>query len=111
MVFSDYRVSPNFLLCCSWVVVEVGLGCDNNFSKIVELSASLVLASKFSYMMYSHFPQLSLQCFQQKTFHPHDEIYNQISQTDRKLRQFLHLYVNSLVISLSGKNFHGVSKL
>ena len=27
--FSDYRVSPNFLLCWGWVVVEVGLGCDN----------------------------------------------------------------------------------
>ena len=27
--FSDYRVSPNFLLCFGWVVVEVGLGCDN----------------------------------------------------------------------------------
>ena len=31
VVFSDYRVSPNFLLCWGWVVVEVevGLGCDN----------------------------------------------------------------------------------
>ena len=29
--FSDYRVSPNFLLCWGWVVVEVGLGCDNRF--------------------------------------------------------------------------------
>ena len=28
--FSDYRVSPNFLLCWGWVVVEVGLGCDKN---------------------------------------------------------------------------------
>ena len=28
--FSDYRVSPNFLLCWGWVVVEVGLGCDNS---------------------------------------------------------------------------------
>ena len=27
--FSDYRVSPNFLLCWGLVVVEVGLGCDN----------------------------------------------------------------------------------
>ena len=27
--FNDYRVSPNFLLCWGWVVVEVGLGCDN----------------------------------------------------------------------------------
>ena len=27
--FSDYHVSPNFLLCWGWVVVEVGLGCDN----------------------------------------------------------------------------------
>ena len=31
VVFGDYHVSPNFLLC--WVgvgvVVEVGLGCDN----------------------------------------------------------------------------------
>ena len=27
--FSDYRVSPNFLLCLGWVVVEMGLGCDN----------------------------------------------------------------------------------
>ena len=26
--FGDYRVSPNFLLCWGWVVVEVGLGCD-----------------------------------------------------------------------------------
>ena len=29
--FSDYRVSPNFLFCWGWVVVEVGLGCDNRF--------------------------------------------------------------------------------
>ena len=28
--FGDYRVSPNFLLCWGWVVVEVGLGCDNS---------------------------------------------------------------------------------
>ena len=27
--FGDYRFSPNFLLCWGWVVVEVGLGCDN----------------------------------------------------------------------------------
>ena len=27
--FSDYRVSPNFLLCWGWVVVEVVMGCDN----------------------------------------------------------------------------------
>ena len=32
--FSDYRVSPNFLLCWGWVVVEVGLGCDN-FDRIL----------------------------------------------------------------------------
>ena len=31
--FSDYRVSPNFLLCWGWVVVEVGLGCDNKITK------------------------------------------------------------------------------
>ena len=35
--FSDYRVSPNFLLCWGWVVVEMGLGCDN--SGLVEFTA------------------------------------------------------------------------
>ena len=35
MVFSDYRVSPNFLLCWGWVVVEVGLGCDNVMLTII----------------------------------------------------------------------------
>ena len=33
--FSDYRVSPNFLLCWGWVVVEVGLGCDNKYAYTV----------------------------------------------------------------------------
>ena len=32
--FSDYRVSPNFLLCWGWVVVEVGLGCDKRMRMI-----------------------------------------------------------------------------
>ena len=30
VVFGDYRVSPKFLLCGVWVLVEVGLGCDKN---------------------------------------------------------------------------------
>ena len=34
--FSDYRVSPNFLLCWGWVVVEVGLGCDNIFESLMQ---------------------------------------------------------------------------
>ena len=36
VVFGDYRVSPNFLLCWGWVVVEVGLGCDNNSLPVEE---------------------------------------------------------------------------
>ena len=36
--FSDYRVSSNFLLCWGWVVVEVGLGCDNSLDKSHMLS-------------------------------------------------------------------------
>ena len=35
--FSDYRVSTNFLLCWGWVVVEVGLGCDNTFLVVLLL--------------------------------------------------------------------------
>ena len=29
LVFGDYRVTPNFLLCWGWIVIEVGLGYDN----------------------------------------------------------------------------------
>ena len=31
VLFTEYRVSPNFLLCWGWVVVEVELGCDNEY--------------------------------------------------------------------------------
>ena len=40
--FSDYRVSPNFLLCWGWVVVEVGLGCDNLIGKQVATCENFV---------------------------------------------------------------------
>ena len=41
--FGDYRVSPNFLLCWGWVVVEVGLGCDK---KLLSLGVNLSLSVK-----------------------------------------------------------------
>ena len=51
--FSDYRVSPNFLLCWGWVVVEVGLGCDNN------ILASNLLLNLLSILCYNN---LSIVC-------------------------------------------------
>ena len=47
--FSDYRVSPNFLLCWGWVVVEVGLGCDNRRTDLInddELSVKILKLDK-----------------------------------------------------------------
>ena len=40
VIFGDYRVSPNFLLCWGWVVVEVGLGCDNNIWNVPSKSTT-----------------------------------------------------------------------
>ena len=49
--FSDYRVSPNFLLCWGWVVVEVGLGCDNcekcNIKIVQNTFNEIVLSTDF----------------------------------------------------------------
>ena len=46
--FSDYRVSPNFLLCWGWVVVEVGLGCDNlNSSNVIRRKLFTYMSNKY----------------------------------------------------------------